>query len=483
MAHVVLPMLLMTAISISLAAAIGSESLPIAPYSSCRIVVDAGSSGTRFYVFSSPEKSVHREFLHISPGISEIAPQKAYAYMKETLYKIQKILEPEKRASCFVQIYGTAGMRLLEPSMQRDIYTQLYVDFKKDPKMLLGLEPSDLKTISGEAEAFYLAMAANYLDNRVESSLAPSNVDLYGALDLGGGSAQIVFDIKERWRFNSRRKAVAHLAPLDMEEFYLHSFLGYGSNRLQERLVFALSQKNSSNITNPCWFPRYNEYNLTGTGRATDCLIALKSIVDKENSQCPENTYCALQSQSQPPVVGSFYAVSVYYVSTLFAKDVMAVYAPQLAYEWPTPSLEEIEAAALILCNIDYTELTQHNSSHTPLEQMPRRCLDLCLVTTLLRQFGFGPNERRVVFVENIRDSPLVWATGAYLKEHSTALAAYEASVASHLSSLVEQGLPVGWYIALLMLSCSLMALYFSVHRAHNGYGTQAIQFIPDTRK
>ncbi|KDO24875.1 hypothetical protein SPRG_09520 [Saprolegnia parasitica CBS 223.65] len=471
------------------------DRIPLRPYSSCRIIVDAGSSGTRFFAFPSPSVPAADTFAHLTPGLSEIAPLQAYAYMRQALYEVQASLAPEMRSRCFVHIYGTAGMRGLEASQQAELYNQLYLDLKNDATMALPLERVHVRTISGDDEAFFLAMAANYLDARVESDLAPSNVDLFGALDLGGGSTQIVFDVKERWRQNARRKAMPHQKTLNASEFFLHSFANYGTRHMHDQVLQSIvanaSTNHSANATtsvemlaNPCYFTGYTSGNQTGTGHAAECLDLLQSLVAQENANCPSGSFCALQSVPQPPVTGAFYAVSVYYLATVFARDVVSRIAPTLSYGWPAPSLEEIEAATHLVCNTRFDELATFELKHTPKEMLPRRCLDLCYVTTLLRAYGFGLSERRVVFVDRIRGSPLVWATGAYLMDHALASTAYAEALVSYLSRQVEVGLPIGWHVALLMLTMAVFALVLTVHRATGRHGsTQAIEFVGDPRK
>ncbi|OQR93891.1 hypothetical protein ACHHYP_02118 [Achlya hypogyna] len=471
------------------AAAMGvrSDRIPFEPYSSCRVVVDAGSSGTRFFVFSSPAASadLHDAFPHLTPGLSDTPPLQAYTYMREALYKVQESIDAATRPTCYVHVYATAGMRLLSATAQSEIYNQLYLDFTNDRNMALRMAREDLRTISGDEEAYFLAMAANFLDTRVESDLAPSNVDLFGALDLGGGSTQIVFDVKERWRQNARRKAIPHQKPLNASEFYLHSFLGYGTKHMHAQVLLhvANTTTNDTTVPNPCWFSGYTDLNQTGTGRAAECIAILQDILGQDNAACPTGTFCALQSQPQPFVTGSFYAVSVFYIATIFARDVVAQLAPQLSYDWPAPSVLEIESAANLVCDAQYNDLAKMSFDHTPLAKLHRRCLDLCYVTALLKAYGFGLDEHRVVFVNRIRDSPLVWATGAYLVEQARASAAYENALVTYLSSQVELGLPVGRHIALLMLAFAIAALTATVHRAHGRHGTQAIEFWPDTRK
>ncbi|EQC25344.1 hypothetical protein SDRG_16755 [Saprolegnia diclina VS20] len=475
------------------------DRIPLRPYSSCRIIVDAGSSGTRFFVFPSPSVPTADNFAHLTPGLSEIAPLQAYAYMRPALYEVQASLSPEMRARCFVHIYGTAGMRALDASQQAELYNQLYLDLKNDATMTLPLERAHVRTISGDEEAFFLAMAANFLDARVESDLAPSNVDLFGALDLGGGSTQIVFDIKERWRQNARRKAMPHQKTLNVSEFFVQSFAGYGAAHMHDQVLQAIAANASSDsvhsnatnatasvelLTNPCYFTGYSGANQTGTGHAAECLRLLQSLVAQENANCPSGSFCALQSVPQPPVTGAFYAVSVYYLATVFARDVVSRMAPTLSYGWPAPSLEEMESATHLVCSMRFDELAALELEHTPAEMLPRRCLDLCYVTTLLRAYGFGLAERRVVFVDRIRGSPLVWATGAYLMDHALASTAYADALVSYLSRQVEVGLPVGWHVALLMLTMAVVALFFTVHRATGRHGsTQAIEFVGDPRK
>ena len=148
------------------------------------------------------------------------------------------MIPEEHHAATPVYIYATAGMRLLDAQLQEDIYDALAAGLRSHPDVVpFKVERENLGTIDGTDEGYFAALAVNYLGGVIGSDLVtlpaapeqgsdglPDRNDLdrsrerrlswfgskrgsaqggagsshhrtlLGALDLGGASAQIVFD-------------------------------------------------------------------------------------------------------------------------------------------------------------------------------------------------------------------------------------------------------------------------------------------------
>merc|ERR1712196_743791 len=82
------------------------------------------------------------------------------------------------------------------------------------------------------------------------------NVTVLGAMDLGGSSTQIVYQPKSKQHDVNRE---GEAAPLNMPDFFVHSYLSYGVDKAKERLwdlLLAKSTEDSTDdhISNPCDF-------------------------------------------------------------------------------------------------------------------------------------------------------------------------------------------------------------------------------------
>ncbi|KAF0700682.1 Aste57867_8860 [Aphanomyces stellatus] len=460
--------------------------------SGCRVVVDAGSSATRFFVFISRDGSDDVEmvdtFPHLTPGLSHTPPHNAYGYMKDALHEVQTHVQArDQHTTCHVHIYGTAGMRLLQPAHQMDIYDAIFTSFHADASMTLVLDRKHLQTISDDDEGYFFVLAANFLDKRVGKDLVPSFVELYGVLDLDGASAQVVFDAENRWRHNSRRKSFA-TSPLTTRDFYIHRFAGYGTDEMEVKVLAQLQTINATE--NVCNFVGHTDsHGRMGTGDAVGCMTLLRQLVNESNVRCPLQMYCALDSQAQPHLAGgSFYATHVFYAATAFAKDVLTTLPPDdqhwTPFDFPTPLRHEVEQAAVAVCHQSFASLQTLSLTHTPADTLPRRCLDLAYVSVLLAQFGFLDDEKRVVYVDAIQHRRFMdWPLGAFLATEVEGHVEYENAMAEYLSARVDQGLPVGYHLALLVLAFAALALWQTVHRASGRDGTHAMEFVHDASK
>ena len=113
----------------------------------------------------------------------------AFAYIQPGLVKVSDAVSTKQNVVIDVYVYGTAGMRLVSESTQEGLYSglslglQTYVDpIHQNIRWVI----KEAKTISGNDEGFFAAIATNYLAHRVTRRLEPGSTELYGALEFGG---------------------------------------------------------------------------------------------------------------------------------------------------------------------------------------------------------------------------------------------------------------------------------------------------------
>ena len=297
-----------------------SSSAPPLPASPYVILCDAGSTGTRLYVYSLPPFGQHvssnptdlpydmhavqiQEGPKIKPGLSAQTPATAGTYLLPAFEAALGMIPPEYHASTPVYVYATAGMRLLDAQLQTDIYDSLAEGLLSHPDVVpFKVERENLGTIDGEDEGYFAALAVNYLGGVIGSDLVtlpalpekgsdglPDRNDLdrnrrqlawfgskkgsaqgsnnsnhrtlLGALDLGGASAQIVFDSSTLTPSHRRRlqEAVEH----QNQNHYLQQLPAGADNRNRPRIL--------SSTADPTPF----EGGLRGSSPAADGTISM----------------------------------------------------------------------------------------------------------------------------------------------------------------------------------------------------------------
>jgi hypothetical protein len=160
------------------------------------IVIDAGSSGSRAYVFRWQETDpagtmIEIASLRLQPGVSKHARQAGADAAAASLAPLLEFVlrQPDVvPAETPVHFMATAGMRLLEPAMQRDVLTAVErlleaSPFRTPPRGAIA------RVLSGEEEALYDWLAVNtalrLLGGEAEATASVA--------DLGGASTQLSF--------------------------------------------------------------------------------------------------------------------------------------------------------------------------------------------------------------------------------------------------------------------------------------------------
>jgi len=246
------------------------------------IVLDAGSSGTRAYLYSWPEHSGDRhELLKISPllqdgepmvkkaspGLSSMGetPDNAFEYLRPLLTFASNNIPKEKHKETPLYILATAGMRLLEKEKQDAVLANVRKGIRENFEFYFP--EGHLEIISGKQEGIYQWLSINYVLGKfqhaehlgkdeelvaVEPSGHENSENLVfrprtvGALDMGGASMQAAMEITTNLQLEGMPdKDKAQVAEInlgcqehDTEHTYrifVTTFLGYGANEARAR--------------------------------------------------------------------------------------------------------------------------------------------------------------------------------------------------------------------------------------------------------
>jgi len=246
------------------------------------IVLDAGSSGTRAYLYSWPEHSGDKhELLKISPllqdgepmvkkaspGLSSMGetPDNAFEYLRPLLTFASNNIPQNKHKETPLYILATAGMRLLEKGKQEAVLSNLRKGIKEN--FSFYFPEGHLEIISGKQEGIYQWLSINYVlgkfqhadhlgkDEELVAVEPSSNRDsdslvfrprTVGALDMGGASMQIALEITTNLQLEGMsEKDKSQVAEInlgcqehDTEHTYrifVTTFLGFGANEAMAR--------------------------------------------------------------------------------------------------------------------------------------------------------------------------------------------------------------------------------------------------------
>jgi Golgi nucleoside diphosphatase len=143
------------------------------------IVVDAGSTGTRAFVFKLDRYEDGRQIVHSYScgkaryGLSAFADrlEEAHEMFHPLLQKAAEFVPVNFHRKTPLYVKGTAGMRLLEEDRQEKLWSTLVRDLKHHSKFRFNIQRENFGTISGHFEAFYAVIASNYIIGSIDGNL------------------------------------------------------------------------------------------------------------------------------------------------------------------------------------------------------------------------------------------------------------------------------------------------------------------------
>lgn len=241
------------------------------------VVIDAGSSGSRAYLYAWPTHSGNpHELLNlkpltgengkplykkVTPGLSSLRekPHEALLYITPLLDFALEHIPFEKVKETPLYILATAGMRMLSSSQQEDILKHLREGILQKYQFLFP--EGNLEIISGKQEGIYQWLAINYVLGKFRHSETPQVISpvreneddnlilrprTVGAIDMGGASMQIAMEITSTLQLEGlsdhEKNQVVEInlgcKDHDVEHTYrvfVTTFLGYGANEAMAR--------------------------------------------------------------------------------------------------------------------------------------------------------------------------------------------------------------------------------------------------------
>jgi GDA1/CD39 (nucleoside phosphatase) family len=165
------------------------KSIDICQKKHCEIIIDAGSSGTRFYLYALNLKNFSETY-DLTLIDKKAIDQPLGDYNDEKLFILfDELLGDYKSQPIQVYMYATEGLRKLSLKERRKRFALAKKWFETKSKLI----PKEIRTLGGDEEAvlLWLANAVELAQNHDNSSIDGSAV-----IEIGGGSAQIALAIK-----------------------------------------------------------------------------------------------------------------------------------------------------------------------------------------------------------------------------------------------------------------------------------------------
>jgi Golgi apyrase len=348
------------------------------------VILDAGSSGTRVYVYNwktaanarasasaselqrLPEIKTKKKWRKkVHPGIStfgdkpeEVGP----AHLAELVDFALDIVPEEEVQNTPIFLLATAGMRLLPEHQRAQVLENVCGYFQRNSEFQLPDCGLHVQVIPGETEGLYGWIAANYLLGGFD---APEDHEhgnghhTYGFLDMGGASAQIAFapnaTESEKHAEDLKLLRLRKVNGENLEhKVFVTTWLGFGANEARRRYVGSLLEAypGSKELPDPCLpvgllatisgeeldldSPALSgkEPHLIGTGKFPECLKRTYPLLQKD-VPCKDEP-CLLNGIHTPAIdfnVNHFVGVSEYWHTT---HEIFAMAHKDKAYDFLT---------------------------------------------------------------------------------------------------------------------------------------------------
>ncbi|KAL5106281.1 Ectonucleoside triphosphate diphosphohydrolase 4 [Taenia crassiceps] len=228
------------------------SAVKLPPQSRYAIVVDAGSSGSRLFVYCIPFRNSGNNILpfitlclddqgkpltkKVTPGLSSFAsdPSSAQSYIASLLSFAARNIPKRHHAITPLYILATAGMRLLNDSQQDDIWSMVRKTVKSE--FTFKFDDSWAQTVSGYFEALFGWITVNYLLGH----FADPPHQTVGMLDMGGASMQIAYEVPPEMHPPMDLILPFTIGSKYTYNVYVMTFLGYGTQATKSRYKSSL---------------------------------------------------------------------------------------------------------------------------------------------------------------------------------------------------------------------------------------------------
>ncbi|XP_076594067.1 ectonucleoside triphosphate diphosphohydrolase 3 [Chaetodon auriga] len=405
------------------------------------IVIDSGSSRSNVYLYEWPgekenETGVVTEIKNCrvaGNGISEmkVDPQKdeeSWKGFQVCMDEIIKAVPAAKQKTTPLFLGATAGMRLLHETNENR--SNEIMESLTEYLSSLPFNFQNASIISGQQEGLYGWVTVNYLmGNFLEKNLwnyyiRPDGARTVGSMDLGGASTQIAFAVQDDLTGPDYLHVKLYGYPYNV---YTHSFLCYGKNEAEKRILDKVIQESSDPvyIINPCYPEGFNitmtassiydsectkkpkgfdpdqELFMVGGADSDKCRSIVRSIFDFKTCSSPQ---CSFNGVEQPPVTGDFMAYAGFF------------YTARALLVNGTSDLDQFKAAVRKFCHTHWTVLRKEKTWISP-KYLRTYCYAAHYVFILLADgYKFDKDTwQNINFEKEIKGTSIGWSLGYML--------------------------------------------------------------------
>lgn len=358
---------------------------------SYKIIVDAGSSGSRIHVFKYhstsggiPEITEDGEKA-ISPGISSFAshPQDAGASLKDLLAYAQNQLASQNinPEHIPIDVLGTAGMRLVDAKTQTAIYDSIrhYISTQSP------FSPEYIKTISGAEEGIFDWLDTNYLKQKFQH-----HEDPIGTLDLGGASSEITFVTN-----GTNKNDIIYNVAVGNQNYriFSYSFLGLGQDEARKSVT--------QNPLGSSCYPTHLTVNSVQLGPFN--YETCRNEIDQLLKEAKVSDITS-EAASRPDL--KFFGFSGFYYTLKFYQQL------------PTPDSASLETSIQSLCTKDWQAIKELYPD-IPEKYLANYCFNGIYINELLKKGYQLPTYKNLTVTNKIDNIDIDWPLGALLYQLS----------------------------------------------------------------
>jgi ectonucleoside triphosphate diphosphohydrolase 5/6 len=215
-------------------------------------IIDAGSTGTRILAFEFHKAYLNGRlvlddelFKELKPGLSSLSPEKGAEQIMKLLDEARTFIPQQYIANTPLALKATAGLRLLGAAQSEEILEKIRGVF--DESGFLVNEHS-VEIMDGTDEGIFSWYTVNFLSGRLTSGTTVA------ALDLGGGSTQVTYELNE---IQPSYKTYIHAVPIFDHEVnvFTHSYLGLGLMALRHSVITYQGEANQTSFKSECVNP------------------------------------------------------------------------------------------------------------------------------------------------------------------------------------------------------------------------------------
>jgi hypothetical protein len=347
------------------------------------IFIDAGSTGSRLYLFQyktgQPLPLIQDIYSESTKrGLSSFAnnPRAAGESLKPLLDHVTQELQKKhlRPQAVPINILATAGMRLLPANKQEAIYQNINTYLNNHYTFALN----KIATISGKMEGIYGWLDVNYLLKRFQSAQDSTQ----GSIDMGGASTQIAFSIP-----NSSRPEDELTLQVGGHRYlvFSKSFLGLGLDQ-------AFSAMNQNPLAAHCYPDNYPlTPSVQGSSNFSSCSSLYTEIIHKK----------AVAEKIVPVANKQFIAYSgIYYIYNFFRVA-------------DSRSQATVERKIQSVCSKTWQEL-QQEYPQVPAKYLSSFCANGAYLSALLYN-SYQIAGKNLIVANQLNQQEIDWTLGALL--------------------------------------------------------------------